>query len=341
MELSFFEEKPSITDVEFKNKYYDNLINFDIESMPNLIFYGNKGCGKTIKIYAYLCSLLCNKVYNLKNNEIEIDKRIFKFKSSIYHLEIDALELLNNEKLFFQNYLKDYCDSRNIGLDIPKIIVILNFDKINRNSLLMLRKLIETNYIKTKYIFETSNISNIPESLITRFLILRIRSPKKEEIEKVLTNIIKKKKISITKKNLNNIIDIDVKYKYYYDLNNIFNGFNYYLNTKEFIVDNYHKIIDEIINIIINSKNKKNLELISNLKSICEKIFINCYDTCDLIYSINNILIEKYNKNFELVSCILNLSCKTNIDLVKSTGKYFMHLENYFVKLIILINKYD
>jgi DNA polymerase III delta prime subunit len=338
MEFSFFEKKPSILDIDFKIKYYNNLVNFDIETMPNLIFYGNKGSGKTLKIYAFLCSLLCEKVYNLKYNEIEIEKRIFKFKSSIYHLEIDALELLNNERLFFQNYLKEYCDSRNIGLNIPKIIIILNFDKINRTSLLMLRKLIESNYMKTKYIFETSNMSSIPESLITRFLTLRIKSPSREEIEKVLNSIIKKKRITIPKKILNSIIDFDKNYKIYYDLNNIFNAFNYYLSTKELLVDNYHKIIDEIINIIVNSKNKKNFETISDLKAICEKIFINCYDTCDLVNSINNILIQKFIKNESLVISILDLSCKANINLSKSTGKYFIHLENYFVKLIVFIH---
>jgi hypothetical protein len=339
MEHSFFEEKPNLLNIDFKNEYYNNLVNFDIVTMPNLIFYGNKGCGKTTKIYAFLCSLLCEKVYNLKYNEIEIDKRIFKFKSSIYHLEIDALELLNNERLFFQNYLKDYCDSINIGLNIPKIVVILNFEKINKNSLLMLRKLIESNYIKTKYIFESSNMSTIPESLITRFLTLRIKSPNKEEIEKVLNSIIKKKRISMSKKVLNSIIDFDKNYKLYYDLNTIFSAFNYYLSTKELLVDNYHKIIDEILNIILNSKNKKNLETISQLKAICEKIFINCYDVCDLVNSINNILMNKFNKNDKLIMNILDLSCKTNINLVKSTGKYFIHLENYFVKLILLINK--
>lgn len=143
----------------------------------------------------------------------------------------------------------------------------------------------------------------------------------------------------MSKKVLNSIIDFDKNYKLYYDLNTIFSVFNYYLSTKELLVDNYHKIIDEILNIILNSKNKKNLETISQLKAICEKIFINCYDVCDLVNSINNILMNKFNKNDKLIMNILDLSCKTNINLVKSTGKYFIHLENYFVKLILLINK--
>ena len=48
---------------------------------------------------------------------------------------------------------------------------------------------------------------------------------------------------------------------------------------------------------------------------------------------------NKFNKNEKLIMNILDLSCKANINLYKSTGKFFIHLENYFIKLILLINK--
>ena len=336
MDISFFEEKPNIDDVDFKNQYYSSLKYFDIESTPNFIFHGNKGSGKTTKIYAFLCSLLDKKVYTLKNNEIEVEKRIFKFKSSIYHLEIDALELINNERIFFHSYLKNYCETRNIGLDIPKIILILNIDKINKNSLLMLRKLIESTYQSCKYIFETNNISNLPETLLTRFFSIRIKNPERKEIETVLKNIIKNKKIKITKTNLNKIIDYDSNYNYSYDLNNIFMVFNYYIKTDKILINNYHNIICEIIGIILDKN--FNFNNLSKLKIICEKIFINCYNPNELICSINKILCEKFQKKYNLCEKILELTCECDINLSKSTGKYFIHLENYFVKLILLIN---
>ena len=133
MDISFFETKPNIDDIDFSCNYYKELKSFDIESMPNIVFHGNKGSGKTTKIYAYLCSLLDKRVYTLKNNEVELEKRIFKFRSSIYHLEIDCLELINNERIFFCNYLKEYCETRNIGLDIPKVIYIMNIELIHKN----------------------------------------------------------------------------------------------------------------------------------------------------------------------------------------------------------------
>lgn len=337
MDISFFEKKPNLNNLNFKNKYVQNLVNFNVEDMPNLLFFGHKGCGKTTKIYAFLNTILNDKVYNLKNVEIELDKKIFKYRSSIYHIEIDSLELLNNERFFFQNFLKEYVSTRNIGLDMPKIIILLNAHKINKNSLLMLRKIIETNYISSKYIFETSNINFLPETLLTRFLSLRISSPKREEIEDLFTNIIKKNKIKFGKKILNSIIDVDKNYSLFYNLNNIFCAFNYYIKTNELFINNYHKLINEIIVIIINKKT--NFEIIYILKSICEKIFINCYDVHELIFNINYILTNKYNNDLKLCTNIIKLTSECDMNLLKSTGKYFIHLENYFIKLILLIQK--
>ena len=336
MDISFFEEKPNISDIDFKNQYFSRLVNFDIESTPNFIFYGNKGSGKTTKIYAFLCSMLDKRVYTLKNNEIEVEKRVFKYKSSIYHLEIDALELVNNERIFFHNYLKGYCETRNIGLNIPKIILILNFEKINKNSLLMLRKLIESTYQSAKYIFETNNISNIPETLLTRFFTFRVKNPDRNEIEIVLKSLIKKNKIKISKTNLNKIIDYDSNYNYSYDLNNIFIAFNYYIKTNKILNNNYHNVICEIVGLILDKN--LNFNNLSKLKNICEKIFINCYNPHNLVCNISKILCDKFKNNYELCINIVKLSCDCDINLSKSTGKYFIHLENYIVKLILLIN---
>lgn len=336
MNFNIFEKKPNLDEIDFKNKVIYSFKVLDIEQLNNCIFVGKKGCGKTTQIYALLCSILDKRVYNLKNNEVELEKRIFKFKSSIYHLEIDCLELLNNERIFFNNYLKEYIDARNIGLDIPKIIYFINLEKLSKISLLYLRKLIEKNYHACKFIIETSNLSLIPVSLTSRFLTLRIPVPKRKDIEIILKNIIKQKKIKITKVNLNKIIDNDLKYKNYHDLNNIFISLEYYKEKKELINNNFYNTIDEIINIIYDKKIDFNNMI--NIKNICEKIFINCYDINELLNCIYFILIDKNKNDIDLVYKIIDESLKSNINIFNSTGKFFIHLENYIIKLIILIN---
>ena len=337
MNISFFEKKPNINDIEFTDKYYQSFKSFDLETMPNLIFNGPRGSGKTTKIYAFLCSILDNRVYSIKNNEIELDKKTFKFKSSIYHLEIDCIELLNNERIFFNHYLKEYCETRNIGLDIPKIIYFMNIEKIHKNSLLYLRKVIENNYQSAKFIFETTNISSITNTLISRFLTIKVKSPSRENVELVLKKIIKENKYKITKSILNKIIDNDIKYKNHYDLNNIFLNFYYYIETKKILTNNFYNTIDELISIVTSKK----VEFIGviNIKSICEKIFINCYDVNELVMCIANILLNKYKDNIPVCENLIIVSNECTMNLKSSTGKYFIHLENYIIKLIILLQK--
>ena len=200
-----------------------------------------------------------------------------------------------------------------------------------------LRKVIENNYQIAKFIFETTNISSITNTLISRFLTIRIKSPPRENIELVLKKIIKENKYKISKSILNKIIDNDIKYKNHHDLNNIFLNFYYYIETKKILINNFYNTIDELISIVTSKK----VEFIGviHIKSICEKIFINCYDVNELVMCIANILLNKYKDNIPVCENLIIVSNECTMNLKSSTGKYFIHLENYIIKLIILLQK--
>jgi len=61
MYLSLFEDKPNLEELGFKCKLLEGFSKSSIEIIPNLMVNGIKGCGKSTKIYAYLCSLFNNK----------------------------------------------------------------------------------------------------------------------------------------------------------------------------------------------------------------------------------------------------------------------------------------
>jgi Holliday junction resolvasome RuvABC ATP-dependent DNA helicase subunit len=126
MKTSFFEEKPTLKDLDFKLNILNNFDKLKLDELNNLLFYGLPGSGKTIKIYAVLASILDNRVYDLKNINYEEDKKIMTYKSSIYHIEIDKFNLGSNEKLFIQSFLKTYTETKNIGLNLPKIVIVKN-----------------------------------------------------------------------------------------------------------------------------------------------------------------------------------------------------------------------
>ena len=337
MYLSFFEDKPNLDQLDFKcdilNKYSKN----NVDSLNNIIFIGINGSGKTIKVYAFLCSLFNNKVYDLKNIEFEEDGKIIQYKASIYHIEIDALELLTNEKLFFNNFLKNYCVTRNIGLDLPKIIYIKNAEKLNKISYLFLRKVIETNYKSCKFIFEMRSLSGVPESLQSRFFIVRIKMPQESEILNCLINYTTQKEKKIDVDILKNII-LKSKKNAHYNLKNIFGFLRYYIVTGKYFNFFYDHSLNNIIDIIF----EKNIKIthITSLKDIIEDMFVNIVNSDEIIdiifYNVLNRINNKNNNDDienNLKIDITVITAKHQNNMVKG-NKEFIHILNYVLELI-------
>ena len=67
MNISFFEDKPLLSDIDFKLDLLNNLSKITVDELLNLIFYGYSSCGKTTKIYALLATIFDKRVYDLKN----------------------------------------------------------------------------------------------------------------------------------------------------------------------------------------------------------------------------------------------------------------------------------
>ena len=330
MYLSIFNDKPDLNEIDFK---IDKLITYTtdhIDTLNNLIFIGPQGSGKTIKIYAFLCSLFNKKVYELRNVIFEHDNKIINYKSSIYHIEIDALELLTNEKIFFYVFLNNYCTSRNIGLDLPKIIYIKNAEYLNKHSYLFLRKVIEKNYKTSKFIFEMSTFSGVPESIKSRFFIIRVKLASKEETLLCLKNYTKKNNIKIDEIILTNIISILQKKKGF-NLKNVFGFLRYYLVTGKYFNFFYDQYIEQIIYIIFD-KNIKISDL-NNLKNLIEDMFVNLVNSANICNIIFENVLDKIKDNDELKLKILEITVYHEINMKKG-NKEFIHLFNYIVDLI-------
>ena len=57
MNISFFDDKPNIDELDFKLDILENFKNIKIDELNHLLFYGIPTCGKTTKIYALLSSI--------------------------------------------------------------------------------------------------------------------------------------------------------------------------------------------------------------------------------------------------------------------------------------------
>ena len=335
MSLSFFEDKPTLNDLDFKIDLLKNFNNINLDELNNLLFYGVSGSGKTIKIYSLLATILDKKVYDLKNIDFEEDKKIMTYKSSIYHIEIDKYNLGSNEKLFIHSFLKTYSESKNIGLDLPKIILIKNANLLSKQSQLSLRKIIDSNYKTAKFILEISNLSNLISALKSRFLIIRIPMPSISEVKICIKNYSNRKGYDIDDNKIDYIINNSCKILNGINLKKIFGYLKYYLLTGHNFKLLYYDTFDEIIDIIFNKK--LTLMNVNKIRELVNEMYINLIPMEELLLFLFNKIIDKYN-NILSISDILDLTCKCDLNLKKG-NKECIHLEYYIISVMDLLNK--
>jgi DNA polymerase III delta prime subunit len=341
MNISFFEEKPTIDELDFKNELLNKFIKIDIEEINNLLFYGPRGCGKSIKIYAFLASIFDKKVYDIKNIIHEAEKKEMVYKMSIYHIEVDVEALGSNERLFINSFIKPYIETRNIGLDIPKIIIMKNADLLSNISQMMLRRLIEKNYMSVRFFFEASSLSRLAEPILSRFLIIRIHMPTLLEIKDALNKFIYKNALELYNdtKTKNSVIDYILKESNKIDnkpnLKKIFGFLRYYIATKKHFHFLYYDKFEELFELIIQKKiSFVNLQ---KIRDIVNELYINNVQSTELIFYLFEKMINYKNDN-DIIRSILELTVECDINLKKG-NKECLHLESYIIGIINLLQK--
>jgi hypothetical protein len=339
MNLNFFDNKPNLDELDFKIDIFNNLIKkpFDVHNMVNMLFYGVPTCGKTTKIYAFLATIFNKKVYDLKTIEFEEDRKTMIYKSSIYHIEINPITLGSNEKLFIQSFLKSYVQTKNIGLDIPKIILIKNADLLSNFSKMALRKIIEKTYSTAKFIFEVSSLSKIPEPILSRFMLIRIKMPKTDEIKLCINNFSKKNNIIIAQDKINKIIQDTTDISITPNLKKIFGFFRYYVSTNEDFKFLYFSYFNDIFNLI----NNKKISFISfqKIRDLINEMYINLVSMEELLFFFFHKYSQIFKNNPKQLESFYNLTIYVDNNLKKG-NKECLHLEYYIISIVDIIQNY-
>lgn len=342
MELyfNFSEKRPLFNELDYGNNLLKKLVEskIDIDEMPNILIYGPNYSGKTTMINAFFASIFGRNFYDTKNLTLEIDRKIFNYKTSSYHLEFCAKELGTNDKIFIHEFIKTFIETRNIGLNIPKIVIIRNASLLSPIAQMALRRIIEKNSYTSRFIFENNSLSSFQEPLISRCLLIKIKPPSFEEIK---NSIIK--------------ISDDIKSKNSFDLTVIddiiknsteFNGTNNY-NLKKIYGEAFHYIhtgtkykyiYDDVINNLYDLVESKKI-LMTNLdkiRDIINELYINLYPMKDLIFKTYYFFVNKYSYDDNFMKSLMELTIKTDINMCKG-NKECIHTEFYFIALFELL----
>lgn len=335
MNISFFEDKPLLSDIDFKLDLLNNLSKTSIDELLNLIFHGYTASGKTTKIYALLATIFDKRVYDLKNMIFEEDRKTINYKSSIYHIEIDPIQLGSNDRFFLQTFLKSYTETRNIGLNIPKIILIKNANMLSKQSQFILRKMIEKTSLTAKYIFELSNLSNFISPLLSRCLLIRVKLPSKEEIKLCIKSFSSKKGYILEDNIINDIIDNSNIIENNFNLKKIFGYLRYYLLTNKKFKLLYYDNFLEIFNYITNKK--ISFITLQKIRELVNEMYINLVSMNELLYYLFEKLYKLYSNNNKILFSLVEITIECNKNIIKG-NKDCIHIELYIISVIDLLN---
>lgn len=264
----------------------NNLI--DINEM-SFILYGVHGCGKTS-----LLNCILRKYY--QNNS--------KVNENILHVNHISDQGIN----YFRTDVKIFCQSNCTIPHKKKLILFDDFDQINDQSQQVFRNYIDQYNDKIGFIITTSNLHKIINSIQSRFLVINLTKPSKEDVLGLCSKIVEHENISIDNSTISSIIELTN--------NNLHSIFNYLEKIK-----------------LINS-NKSNYITENILTHINHSLFNNYFDAIKKTEFKNalEILIDLYHDGYSVIDILDELFIYIKrTSILSETEKY---------KIIPIICKY-
>ena len=250
---------------KYRPKLFNNIIMDDIikdtlinsiktKCVPNLLVYGPPGTGKTTTIINYI------KLYQHEYKQ--------EFNELVIHLNAShdrGIETIRNEIHTFVNSSTMF----NKGV---KFIILDEIDYMTEPGQITLKNIIiKYRSENIKFFVICNYISKVIQCLQDEFIILKICTLNKYDIENLLNTIIKKENINIPKCKIKNLINI-----YNYDIRSMINELQNHVSL-------YKDINLHVIKQFINSIKKDHLTVI--IKKMNKTLFI--YNSSKYEYIIN------------------------------------------------------
>jgi DNA polymerase III delta prime subunit len=292
--------------------YNNNIkkIIYDLISINELsiILHGDKGCGKTT-----LLNCIVNEYYNNHPNYIE----------NILNINNISEQGIN----YYRNDVKLFCQTNSTIAKKKKIILLDNFDQISEQSQQVFRNYIDKYHNKVAFIITTSNLHKIINSIQSRFLVLNLTKPNKDEVTDLCLKIIKNENIHISIDNIKTIIQLTDNTIYYI--------FNYLEKIKLF----NSEINEEIFNKLLTHINNNIFDNYFNL--IKQKSF---HEAVTILLNLHNdgfSVVDILDSLFLYIKHCSILSESEKYKIVPILCKYitiFYDIHEHYIELIFITN---
>jgi DNA polymerase III delta prime subunit len=181
-----------LKDLPFYNYIIDHVSHLDIQTSPNLLFYGPKGFPHSLLIEAAIC-----KKFNLK---FPIQKRfpkwkdLFSYTETDYYFELDCFHPeFTTDLTVLMDFLLNISKHKCIHIE-RHIIIIKNIEFFHNNNSQSLRVLFERFYNNVLFICTSNHINKIEPPIQSRMQLIRVPLPKESEQKNLLEKLTKSKK---------------------------------------------------------------------------------------------------------------------------------------------------
>ena len=278
------------------NEKIKSIIQTAIEKndIQNMILYGTPGTGKTTLAKLIVNSLNCDYLYLNASDEKGMDVMRDKVKGFASSASFKPL----------------------------KIVILDEADFIRVDSQALLRNVIETFSLNTRFILTCNYIDRIIDPLQSRCKVLEIVPPSKAEVAKHVSEILDTEQVQYKLEDLATIVN-----KFYPDIRKILNTCQFSLNNNVLSIDSSSLVSNIYIDKIISELKKPNSNSLKNIRQIIadsntenyDELYRTLYEKID-DFSLGNegeiiILLEEYlyhssfrlDKEIHIVACLAKI----------------------------------
>jgi DNA polymerase III delta prime subunit len=278
------------------NEKIKSIIQTAIEKndIQNMILYGTPGTGKTTLAKLIVNSLNCDYLYLNASDEKGMDVMRDKVKGFASSASFKPL----------------------------KIVILDEADFIRVDSQALLRNVIETFSLNTRFILTCNYIDRIIDPLQSRCKVLEIVPPSKVEVAKHVSKVLDTEQVQYKLEDLAAIVN-----KFYPDIRKILNTCQFSLNNNILSIDSSSLVSNIYIDKVIDELKKPNSSSLKNIRQIIADSNTENYDELyKMLYgkidefSLGNegeiiILLEEYlyhssfrlDKEINVVACLARI----------------------------------